>query len=139
MPIVIDGVESSWLAVTDPLARAAVISLFTWRRAAPDDRVEGARFGWWGDGLEDGLPNDQIGSRLWLLSREKVTLDTINRARQYGREALQWFVDDGVATAVDVTAERIDVFVIALQCVIRRVDGTLATLRFNDLWRFMNV
>jgi phage gp46-like protein len=138
MPIVIDGVESSWLAVSDPLVRAVVISLFTWRRAKPDDPVDGDRWGWWGDGLGD-LPNDRIGSRLWLLSREKLTQSVLNRARGYAEEALQWLLDDGVATRVTVTTERQGINEGALQCVIERDRRSPLTLRFDNTWRNINV
>ena len=40
VPLYIDGVESSLLAETNPLVRAVIMSLFTWRRAAPDDPIE---------------------------------------------------------------------------------------------------
>ena len=54
-----------------------------------------------GGGLASG---DRIGSRLWLLSREKQLAGVLDRARHYAEEALAWLVEDGVATAVSVTA-----------------------------------
>jgi len=138
LPITIDGVESSWLAVSDPLVRAVVISLFTWRRAGPDDPHEGVRWGWWGDGLDD-MPNDRIGSRLWLFARAKLTLSTLNRAREYAEEALQWLLDDQVATSIAVTAERSGIDQLHLQCVIGRDEGAPITLRFDNSWRTLNV
>lgn len=137
LPIVIDGVESSWLAVSDPLVRAVVISLFTWRRALRDDPHEGVRWGWWGDGLAD-LPNDRIGSRLWLLAREKLTQRTLNRAREYAEEALRWLLDDRVATRITVTAERQGLDRMALQCVIERDQRSPISLRFDNTWRTLN-
>lgn len=138
LPIWIDGVESSWLAVSDPLIRAVVISLFTWRRAKPDDPHEGVRWGWWGDGLDD-QPNDRIGSRLWLLAREKLTLKTRNRAREYAQEALQWLLDDRVATSIVVTTERGGLDQLHLVCVIGRDQRAPITLRFDNTWRTLNV
>lgn len=42
------------------LARAVVISLFTWRRAGESDVVDGLeRMGWWGDAFPS-VPNDKI-------------------------------------------------------------------------------
>lgn len=138
LPIKINGMDSSWLAVTDPLVRAVVISLFTWRRARPDDPHEGVKFGWWGDALADD-PNDRIGSRLWLIAREKITTELLNRAREYAEEALQWLLDDRVATAVTVTAERDGIERVALQCVIARDQAAPITLRFDNSWRTLNV
>lgn len=123
------------------LVRAVIISLFTWRRANPDDPLPGIdRFGWWGDNFADAS-NDRIGSRLWLLSREKMTQTTVTRAQEYAEEALQWLVDDGVAARVVVEAERQGTDRIALACRIYRnlADGLPLDLRFSDLWSFLNV
>ena len=95
------------LAAGDDLATAVVLSLFTDRRAEPDDGVPDGtddRRGWWGDGLADR----PLGSRLWLLSRAKATRETRLRAIEYAQEALAWLVDDGVADAVEVDAEWLD-------------------------------
>ncbi|MFV4846653.1 phage GP46 family protein [Edwardsiella tarda] len=75
------------------LQTAILISLFTDRLARADDRFEGSdRRGWWGDSGD----SVQLGSRLWLLRREKLTTDVARRAEEYAREALAWLKDDGV-------------------------------------------
>lgn len=93
------------LALEDGLITAVLISLFTDRRAEPGDVLPDAASGprgWWGDGLnKDG---DLIGSRLWLLEREKVTPETRQRYEDYARESLAWLLTDGLAKAVDVSA-----------------------------------
>lgn len=136
-PITIGGVESALLALDQPLVRALVVSLFTWRRAQPSDPAEGQRWGWWADGL-NGLPTDRIGSRLWLLAREKLTPSTLARAEEYARESLQWLLDDGVATTVAVTAERIGIDGLALQVRITRDTGAPVELRFDNAWSLLN-
>jgi phage gp46-like protein len=139
LSITIDGVDSALLAIDNPLVRAVVISLFSWRRADASDRVDGdARFGWWGDGL-DGIANDRIGSKLWLLAREKLTAETLERAREYAHEALQWLVDDGVATAVTVTVERLAVDGAAMKVEIDREGQAPLTLRLANAWSLLNV
>ena len=137
VPLYIDGVESSLLADTDPLVRAVIVSLFTWRRADPDDVVEDTKWGWWGDNVSD-IENDQIGSRLWLLARERLTQSTLNRAEQYAQEALDHLVEDGVATSVTVTAERIRLDGLGLTVTITR-DGKQTNLRFSNVWSLINV
>lgn len=135
MTITVNGVESTTLdQETESLVRAVVISLFTWRRANPQDVVEGSRMGYWGDAAEPPAANDKIGSRLWLLSREKLIQSTFIRAREYAREALQWLLDDGVASRVEVTAERYGMDGLALVCTIYRVEGGTAVLRFDQAW-----
>lgn len=133
--IVIDGVATdAGLQSADPLVRAVIISLFTWRRANPDDDLPGSeRMGWWGDTYASPA-GDRIGSRLWLLARAKLTAQAITQAEAYAREALQWLLDDGVATSVDVTAERMGLSGLALACTITRAEGGAVSLRFDNAW-----
>ncbi len=49
--------------------------------------------------------NPDFGSRLHLLNRSKLTPQTVALAADYVREALQWMIDAGRATAVDVETE----------------------------------
>jgi len=135
MTITVNGVESTTLdQATETLTRAVVISLFTWRRANQQDVVEGSRMGYWGDAAEPPAANDKIGSRLWLLSREKLLQSTFNRAREYALEALQWLIDDGVANRVEVVTERYGMDGLALTCTIYRVEGSTVQLRFDQAW-----
>lgn len=121
----------------EELVRAVIISLFTWRRALPDDELPGIdRFGWWGDTFPN-VASDRIGSRLWLLVRAKLTDETVLRARDYAIEALQWMIEDGVAARVDVEAERQGINMLAIKCVIYRKDAEPLDLRFADVWRFI--
>lgn len=134
LSVVVDGVTGSPLADDDPLIRAVIVSLFTWRRANPDDAVDGSRQGWWADPTS-AIAGDRIGSRLWLLSREKLLPETFNRAREYARESLQWLLDDQVAVGVDVSAERYGRAGMALVITITRADGRVTELRFADVWQ----
>ncbi len=85
------------------LYRAVLISLFTWGRARDGDDTD-SKWGWWGDTLATG--GDQIGSRLYLCVRRPLTDSTIRQAEEYAQQALQWMLDDGVASKVEVHAER---------------------------------
>mgnify|MGYP005983486697 CR=1 FL=1 len=118
----------------DRLTRAVIISLFSWRRAEPDDNTDAVN-GWWGDSFPT-VANDRIGSRLWLLRRSKLTNGTAARARDYARQALAWLVDDGVASRVDVTATRTGLQSLRLEIVICR-DGQ-HSITFDDLWSEIN-
>lgn len=106
------------------LIRAVVISLFTWRRAAPDDPVDDEeRFGWWGDSYPT-VADDRIGSRLWLLRRVKLTASTQRDAEFYANEALQWLLDDGQVLEVDVLTERVDSSRLNLRVMLTIPGGT---------------
>lgn len=90
-------VGSGALIAGGELQTAILISLFTDRLARTDDRYEGNdRHGWWGDAGE----TRQLGSRLWLLRREKLTPEVAMRAEEYAREALTWLKEDGVISEV---------------------------------------
>ncbi|MEJ1402584.1 MAG: phage GP46 family protein [Candidatus Sedimenticola sp. (ex Thyasira tokunagai)] len=123
------------LAVDDSLQTAVILSLFTDRRAEADDIIPDGtdnRRGWWADTLAD-IEGDRIGSRLWLLSREKDLSEVLARAKEYAEEALQWLIDDGVASAVAVQATSTARGVLALQIRIARPQGD-SEYRFNTLW-----
>lgn len=138
LQLTIDGVSVKAVEVTEDLPRAVLISLFTWRRANADDPLpDTSRFGWWGDTYPEQV-NDRIGSRIWLLSRGKVTSDTISRAREYAEEALAWLVDDGAAAAVSVVSERYGLDGIALGITITRGDRSKLNIRFTNVWDYIN-
>ncbi|WP_432721298.1 phage GP46 family protein [Jeongeupia wiesaeckerbachi] len=102
------------LDIDNGLDSAITLSLLTDRRAEPGDAVSGDQRGWWGDALENAVP---LGSRLWLLAREKQLPSTLRRAEAYATEALQWLIDDGIATsiAVQASAPRTDMLLLSIQ------------------------
>lgn len=91
------------LTTGNDLQSAVLISLFTDGRA-PDDYVptDGTndRRGWWADTYEDR----PIGSLLWTLERSKKVGATslLTTARNTCLSALQWLLDDGVASSLNV-------------------------------------
>lgn len=119
------------------LHRCAVISLLTWRRAGDDDPLDDAeRYGWWGDSFPS-LPDDRIGSRLYLLRRRSLTPPTERDARDYAREALQWLLDDGRVTAVDIaTARGVDRLEMRVQ--LTTPEGELVTVLLDNLWQVIH-
>ena len=123
------------LATDVGMRTAILISLFTDARAADDDALPqpgGDPRGWWGDALAADR-GDGIGSRLWLLSREKITAATVNRARDYAEAALAWLVEDRVAKSVVVEVEAIRPQTLALSVAIERPTGP-ARDRYDFVW-----
>ena len=107
------NVSGGDLAADDGLRSAVVYSLFTDRIADEDDAIPDGgndKRGHWGDSY---LPESE-GSRLWLLKREKQTQTVLNRAKFYAEESLQWLIDDGHVTGVDVVASWLRLGVLAL-------------------------
>ena len=85
------------LTTGNDLQTAILDSLFTDRLARADDDYEDSdRRGWWGDSGEEY----QLGSRLWLLRRKKLTPDVAKKAEEYSSEALNWLKVDGVVSEV---------------------------------------
>lgn len=104
-------IESDTIQLDDGLESAVIISLFSDARARDDDDMAGAskdRRGWWGDTYADN-PGTQIGSRLWLRRRNSVNNRLLADVQADAQDALQWLVDDGVASAVNVATERFGV------------------------------
>lgn len=117
------------------LLRSAIISLFTWRRAQPDDPVDDdERYGWWGDSFPT-VPDDRIGSRLWLLRRVKLTARTRQDAEFYAAEALQWLLDDGHVVAISILTEQVDINRLNLGVVFTVLDGSTVRLNPSDQWQ----
>lgn len=120
------------------LRRAVTISLFTWRRAGPDDPVDDSdRKGWWGDCVPS-VVGDLLGSRLWLLARRTLVADTFKDAQAYAEEALAWLLDDQIVTAVTVTVERLGNDRMNLRVTLTEQNGETLELNFADTWELIN-
>jgi phage gp46-like protein len=120
----------------------------------------GDRGGWWGDWyaptaidtlrakgvltaviapgqLPSPAPADLNGCRWWLLQRAKATAENVALAKDYGAEALQWLVDDGVAASVTVTAKDDGKGRLVPHVEIARPKGDLVSFAFAALWDAM--
>lgn len=123
------------------LETAIIISLFSDRRALDDDALPDAgtdRRGWWGDSYPQ-VNGDKIGSRLWLLSREKQLPEVLRRAEEYAREALAWLVEDKVCTSYSVTASIVRTGVLGLEIMINKPDASALTYRYGYAWAAQEV
>jgi phage gp46-like protein len=105
----------------DPgLETAIIVSLFSNQRATENDALpdaDGSREGWWGDEVSPS----PVGSKLWLIGRDKMQMDNlIPLAEQYAQEALQWMIDDGVASEIEVTASRAGTDTLRLDVEVKR-------------------
>lgn len=132
--LVIDGLD---LARDDGFETAVIISLFTDRRATPDqvpvELPQNDLRGYWGD-VRPVVDGDTTGSLLWLLAREKQLPQVLSRAVQYCREALAWMIEDRVATTIDVRAEYVATGWMGIQIDIYRPDGSAVGYRYNYEW-----
>ncbi|HAT2329584.1 TPA: phage tail protein [Citrobacter freundii] len=129
--LTVNGKQVSASSQLDPLTRAVVISIFTHRRADPDDNAD-VPMGWWGD-TWPMVANDRYGSKLWLLQRSKLTNALVSTVRTYLRESLQWMLDDGVVSRVGIDVQRTGINELGNSIVMWRRDGPV-TISFNDFW-----
>jgi len=96
-------VENNDIKSDDGLVTAVLISLFTDKQCDIEEIPDGetSRRGWWGDMFPD-IKDDKIGSKLWLLKREKQTDETLKRAKEYSEDSLKWMIDQKIAQSVTV-------------------------------------
>lgn len=130
------AIENGGLALDDGLETALIVSLFTDRRASDDDVLpdpSGGKRGWWGDTYAD-IDGDQIGSRRWLLERERDLPDTYKRMQIYLAEGCEWLTADGVAGRVDVAAERLRPGVMEYSVMVKRPDAAPRQFQFLHFW-----
>lgn len=134
--LAVDGPD---LAAEDSLVSAVMVSLFCDRLAQTYEVGQGEdRRGWWADSLTDG--QQLTGSRLWLLERSKQLISVVKLAEQYCQEALAWMVEDGIVSAVNVTAFAMRPGVLAA-LIHFTLNGTSRRFRFEfdqerQIWRF---
>lgn len=130
------GAAGTDLQTDEGLSTAIIVSLFTDRRAEGEELPAGetSRRGWWGDTVPQ-VAGDRIGSRLWLLYREKQLPAVIARAEEYVREALQWLIEDRVADRFDVLVEATRFGQLDIQVTIYRPRGDAVQYRYNYAWQ----
>ena len=89
------------LSSNDGLEHAVLQSLLNWAKAQANDPLDDGqdKQGWWA-----GEFVSAVGCRDWTLARSKQTDDTLNRAKRYTAQALQWIIDDGAAKSIDIVA-----------------------------------
>jgi phage gp46-like protein len=133
-------VENGDLALDDGLESALILSLFTDRRAGDDDLLPepgGSRRGWWGDSYAP-ITGDRIGSRVWLLERERDLDDVYKRAKIYLDEACEWLVADGVAGRVETSAARLRAGVMSYTVSVQHGQAAPRQYQFLNFWSFGN-
>lgn len=99
----------------DGLETAVLISLFTDRYVESEDLPPNifVNQGWWADRIDEN-ETDRTGSRIWVFNRTgKINNETRNGLVDACKEALQWMIDLGIASRIEVTGtlvvgERID-------------------------------
>lgn len=107
--IIVDATTGA-LEIEEGLTTAALLTVFTWAPATAEEiRAAGLeeQLGWWGDAETQRAEGERIiGSKLWLLSRASTRLSNLRKAEEYVRQAFAWWIEEGLAESVEVTASR---------------------------------
>lgn len=128
------------LDVDQSLETIVLLALFTDAEATPEEIAAAdldQQRGWWADAdtvREPGV--GRMGSKLWLLSREKTRLATLRRAEGYVLDSLLWLKDQGIASSISVVASRPRPGWLGLEIVITRPNKLLPP--FRRLWEFQH-
>lgn len=132
------AIASGGLDTTREIVTAIAVALFSWRLAYKDDPLPNTstdRKGWWGDHEAAELHGGWlIGSRLWLLVREKQTEATRARAETYIREAIDPLVRLGLFESYSLTVDWFAHQKLGAELTLHRgPEGSIA-VRFESLW-----
>ena len=110
---------------------ALLMSIFCERRAAESEIPPAQlRRGWIGnESNNDGFEN---GSKLWLYEQSRVTRTTLQEIASVVQNGLQWFVDDGLAISINVSAKLQNNNII-IEVEIMRPNSTV-DFRYFEFW-----
>ena len=125
------------LSSDDGLRTAVLLSLFSHGQLdstsqLPDGVTDMG--GWWGDGVPV-VEGDRFGSRLWRHDRAKVTPALLPEIETDAKDALQWMLDDKVASSVTAAAsilEKRNGYLLAVG--IHRDGKEPVSFRFEKAW-----
>lgn len=129
------AIQNMDLALDAGLETAVLISIFSDRRVTLEKLPDGEtdQHGWWGDEFLE-TAGDQIGSELWTLARAKRTVATLTQAKQFILEALQWMIDDGVASSIGADVQWNPDGTLAGQIAIQRPNARDVNFKFTANW-----
>lgn len=111
------------------LETAILMSLFVDQRVREEDSETGETRGFWAE----NLIGYNMGSKLWLLDRSKITNDTLRLYEQYVKEALAWMIDENIIRDVSAEAVR-NGNRISCTMTVYRPEGDVSRYKFYDKW-----
>ena len=127
------NIGETGLEQDDGLETAVLISLFSDARCTDEQLPPDFTFkrGYWADMFAE-KNGDKHGSLLWLLEREKQTVEILSKIEEYCRQSLQWMIDDGIAKDVSVQASHPRPEFTLFAVSITKPDGKIHA--FKTLW-----
>jgi phage gp46-like protein len=147
-----DVVSLDWLQTptgdidqTAALTSAVLVALCSDAEAGPNDVLPNPtstdRRGWWGDLDAETIWNGwPIGSKLWLLTRDKIVGPgaaegaTVTRVQNFIAACLAPFVTAGIASSYSISVAQQGLDEITAAVIIYRGPKTAIQLQFQALW-----
>jgi phage gp46-like protein len=130
-------IDGSDFASAKGFESAIPTSFFSDSRA-PAVQVQEAqsRRGWVGNILT-AVQSRELGGLLWILDQARITNDTLNFAKSFAQDSLQWLIDDNIVRSIQVLVIRNGVRGITILTDITTIENTV--LRYVTLWRDTNL
>lgn len=98
-------IEDGDLKLTAGMDSAIFVSLFTDRRANPDEVADPMkRRGWSGTELTPSKQGGK-GSGIWLYEQRRLSNSVSEGVRMEAFQALQWLITEGLSKSLDITTE----------------------------------
>jgi phage gp46-like protein len=120
--------------VDNGLNTAVYISLFTDARVDDESLLDDKndKRGYWGDVFDD----KPMGSKLWLLAREKNLSAVLEKAKTYCQEALKWLIDDGIAKKITINTEAVDYYILGIEAIIQKPSDEVLNYKYSYNWKY---
>ncbi|MGD9276258.1 MAG: phage GP46 family protein [Candidatus Pacearchaeota archaeon] len=84
------------IEITQGFETSLLMTVLCERRASASEiSIAQKRRGWWGNAFL-GYNNFEQGSKLWLLSQARADQLTLNNAKTFLNNALQWYITDSL-------------------------------------------
>ena len=115
------------------LDTAVLISLTAERRALESEVKEPRKRRGWVGNLINGFDAFEYGSKLWFLEQARATSENANKAITWTQNALQWFIDDGIADSIVVTTEYNELLQLIINIQFVRNNNIIFSRSYN-LW-----
>jgi len=123
-------IENGDLIKEDGFETAILISLFSDAYVKEPGKLFREKRGWWAEKLF----NKENGSKWWILERSNITRQTLRLMEQYGKDALQWMIDDGIAVKIEDLAIKRENNIVDFYLVIYRQNQEPWKMKFEFNW-----
>lgn len=118
------------------LESSVLFSLFSNQYISAEElNSENSLGGWWGDLITPETKIKRLGSKIYIMLRDKLLPDTKDKLKTYIEEALQWLIDDGVAVNLLVDVQKLTETSLASSVEIVRPQGK-KNQKYEFVWKF---